>query len=108
MAKAAYVCVAETDALEPGQNRCVEVAGHRLLLCRTAQGFFAVSPVCSHTGQPLEGGRMRGGHLICPHHGARFDLRTGRSSQPSVFGSIMAYPVRVTGTTVEVMLPVEA
>jgi Rieske Fe-S protein len=34
---------------------------------------------CPHLGGPLEEARVEDGSVVCPWHGYRFDLRTGRS-----------------------------
>jgi 3-phenylpropionate/trans-cinnamate dioxygenase ferredoxin subunit len=98
-----------TDAgaadLLPGAMQCRVAAGVRLLIVRDAAGgWFAVAPDCSHSLLPLEGGRVRGSAILCPHHGARFDLASGRALGPPAWTGIATWPVRVTGDRVEVQL----
>jgi len=41
--------------------------------------YFAVSRRCRHLGADLAGGRIDpDGCLVCPWHGAKYDVRTGR------------------------------
>lgn len=62
-------------------NKAFLVEGLSVLICRTSAGVFAVENRCTHLLATLEGGKMRGVHLFCPKHGARFDLRTGVANQ---------------------------
>jgi len=42
-------------------------------------GHFAVDRVCRHLGGPLDKGAInRDGCLVCPWHGAAYDVRSGR------------------------------
>lgn len=84
---------------------CRTVAGQRVLIVRDGAGsYFAVSPDCSHASLPLEAGRVRGSSILCPHHGARFDLRSGRALGPPAWTGIASWPVRVTADRIEVRL----
>jgi 3-phenylpropionate/trans-cinnamate dioxygenase ferredoxin subunit len=58
--------------------------------------FFAVEDICTHDGAELTGGTIEGDQIICPRHGARFCLRTGRAMTPPAYE-----PVRVFATKVE-------
>ncbi|PZN96801.1 MAG: hypothetical protein DCF31_03170 [Alphaproteobacteria bacterium] len=85
--------------------QCRSVGTARVLVVRDGAGsYFAVSPECSHAALPLEGGRVRGSAILCPHHGARFDLRTGRHLGPPAWTGIASWPVRVVADRVEVLL----
>ena len=54
-----------------------QVGGHPVLVARFGEAAFAVEDVCSHADSPLHGGRLRGGRIGCPLHGAMFDMKTG-------------------------------
>jgi 3-phenylpropionate/trans-cinnamate dioxygenase ferredoxin subunit len=77
----------------------------RVLIVRDEAGrYFAVGAECSHALLPLAGGRVRRGAVVCPHHGARFDLRDGRSLGPPAATGIASWPVRLAAGRVEVLL----
>ena len=57
--------------------------------------FFAVEDVCTHDGGPLGEGKLAGCELICPRHGARFDVRTGDATRMPAFEPVPTYEVRV-------------
>ena len=85
--------------------QCRDAGGTRVLIVRDVAGaYFAVSPECSHAALPLEGGRVRGSAILCPHHGARFDLRSGRALGPPAWTGIASWPARVTGDRVQVLI----
>jgi ketosteroid isomerase-like protein/nitrite reductase/ring-hydroxylating ferredoxin subunit len=78
-----------------GANRAFKTAGGSVLVCHTETGLFAVANRCTHQFAALEGGKMRGPHLFCPKHGARFDLRTGAPVGPLAKSAIQTFSVRV-------------
>ena len=41
--------------------------------------FYAIDDVCTHDGGPLAEGELSGCEIMCPRHGARFDVRTGKA-----------------------------
>ena len=57
--------------------------------------FYAVEDVCTHDGGPLGEGKLDGCELICPRHGARFDVRTGAATRMPAIEPAPTYAVRV-------------
>lgn len=88
--------------LPAGTKHVVTVNGVPLLLCHTADRVFAVRNECSHAHEALDCGRMRGGWISCPVHGARFDLETGEPLNPPATQPIQTFDVRVVGDMIEV------
>ena len=99
-----YLAVTAAD-LPLGSTRCVEVEGSSggVIVARGQDGtYYAVARTCSHAMLPLSEGRIRGTSIVCPHHGARFDLRSGRVLGPPAYAPIAAYPTRERDGQVEV------
>ena len=90
--------------LPQGQMRCHEVRGRAVLLCHTREGVFALDNICTHAYARMDEGRLRGMRLICPLHGASFDVRDGRVLGPPATQPLASHPVRVVGGVVEVAL----
>lgn len=91
-----FKLVAKIDDIPANSNKAFQVDGHDILICHTKQGdVFAVENRCSHAIAELEGGRMRGHRLICPLHGAAFDMRDGSVLGAPAFEGIKAYEVQV-------------
>ena len=76
-------------------NRAVKVGGLCLLVCNADGVFHVVENRCSHQESPLEGGRIRRGHLSCPLHGVRFNLTTGMP-----LGELTRMPIRTFPVTI--------
>ena len=91
------------NELPPTGVRGVEVDGAKILLGRSENGeICALSSVCTHMGGALEEGRREGDTIICPLHGSRFDLRTGKPvNGPAVFPQ-PRYKTRVRDGRIEV------
>jgi nitrite reductase (NADH) small subunit len=68
------------------EGRSVAVAGRRVAVFRTPDGFHAIDGACPHLGGPLADGLVADRCVTCPLHGRRFDLRTGaeQSGHPGV------------------------
>lgn len=96
--------LAHTSDIPPGKNKAFELDGHDILVCNANGEYFAVSNMCSHAEEKLEGGRIRGECVVCPKHGARFDLRDGRHRTPPAWTGIATYPLRVVDDRIEVQL----
>jgi 3-phenylpropionate/trans-cinnamate dioxygenase ferredoxin component len=91
--------------LAPAGLQCRRVGDTRLIIARDDKGgWFALAAVCSHALLPLDGARVRGTALLCPHHGARFDLASGRALGPPASAGIAVWPVRVADGRIEVQL----
>lgn len=92
-----HPAVGKVSDLLPNSNKAVEIGGKSVLLCRGGDIIYAVENKCSHTGAPLEGGRVRGHFLFCPLHAARFDLRDGTTGSSLTKVPICTYAVKVLG-----------
>lgn len=104
MSEARFVAVCAADEVEEKAFRCVTVEGQPLVLCRFRDEFFAVENLCSHALATFDDGRMRGYRLMCPLHGATFDIRDGSVAGAPATRPIRSFPVRVVEGQVEVEL----
>ncbi|KTT63949.1 hypothetical protein NS383_17695 [Pseudomonas oryzihabitans] len=92
--------VAARDALEEGASLVVELDGQSILLCQARQSVYAVENRCPHQGKPMDGALVRKGQVICPHHGARFDLRTGEALGPHTRCPLRTFKVHLIASDV--------
>jgi nitrite reductase/ring-hydroxylating ferredoxin subunit len=88
--------------LPPGSMRAVTVGGRELVLCHTKDGVFALDNICSHAYARLCEGRLRGTRLICPLHGASFDVRDGRVLGAPAVQGLAVFAVRSVAGMLEV------
>jgi len=101
---AAFVKVATTGELAPGQAKRVEAGGRRIALFNRDGAYHAIEDTCPHRGGPLSEGQVEGNVVICPWHGAKFDITTGEVLGPPARAGVAGLPTRVSGSDVEVEL----
>jgi 3-phenylpropionate/trans-cinnamate dioxygenase ferredoxin subunit len=92
---------ASADIPEKG-FRCFRVEDIALVLCRFRDEVFAVENLCSHALASFDEGRMRGYRLMCPLHGATFDIRDGAVTGAPATRPIKSFPVRLNNDKIEV------
>jgi 3-phenylpropionate/trans-cinnamate dioxygenase ferredoxin subunit len=100
-----FVAVAAESELPNGERVFVQVDDYSIVVFNIAGQYFAIGDVCSHDNGPVGEGEVEGTDIICPRHGARFDIRTGKVTALPAVVDIPAYPVRVVDGQIEVGLP---
>ncbi len=93
-----------TEVPEGGMRVC-KLGAREIVICRTKDGVHAVDNMCTHADARLSEGRLRGNRLICPLHGAAFDIRDGRVLGAPATVPLTAYAVRVVDGNIEVGTP---
>jgi len=101
---AAFVKVATTGELAPGQAKRVEAQGKRIALFNVGGTYHAIDDTCTHRGGPLSEGQVQGNVVTCPWHGAKFDVTTGAVTGPPARAGVASFRTRVNGPDVEVEL----
>lgn len=100
-----YVSIGDASELDNGERLLVEIDNLPIVIFRIADLLYAIGDVCSHDDGPLGDGEVVGFEVICPRHGARFDIRTGEVIALPAIVDIPAYPVREINGEIEVGLP---
>ena len=104
-AEADYFGIVPVGDLPEGERLFVEVEGRAIVVFKLAGSLFAIGDVCSHDNGPVGDGDIEENEIICPRHGGRFDIRTGKATSLPAVVDIPSYPVRVTDGTIEVGIP---
>ncbi len=105
--KLEYVAVASVEEIGNGQRLSFEIDYKRIAVFNVGGQYFAMADICSHDDGPLAEGEVDGLEIVCPRHGARFDLSTGEVlTLPAVF-DIPVYPLRVVGGEILIGLPID-
>jgi nitrite reductase/ring-hydroxylating ferredoxin subunit len=73
-----FVEVCRLEALAEGRGHAVEVDGLRLALFLDGGEVHALLGRCPHANGPMARGWVEDGEAVCPLHGWRFRLATGR------------------------------
>lgn len=102
-----YVPVAEEGEVGNGERIFVDIDEYSIVLFNIAGQYFAIGDVCSHDDGPVGEGELAGHEIICPRHGARFDVRTGAVQSLPAIVDIPAFPVRVEKGQIEIGIPAE-
>ena len=90
-----YVKVADTKDVPIGQVKVFIVNDQRLAVANVGGQFYVIDDVCTHDGGPLGEGDLDDHQVVCPRHGARFDVRTGAVLAFPAITPVTAYPVKV-------------
>jgi 3-phenylpropionate/trans-cinnamate dioxygenase ferredoxin subunit len=85
-----------------GGSKSFRISEHDILICHTRGEFYAVENRCSHAMAKLEYGRLRGYRLICPLHGAAFDVRDGSVQGKPATEAIRVYTLRINDGRIHV------
>ncbi len=103
--KVDYVEIAPVSELPNGERLFVDVGDTPVVVFNIAGEFFAIGDVCTHDDGPLGDGDLEGHNVVCPRHGAEFDLRTGKAvSMPAVV-DIPAHSVQVREGVIFIGIP---
>jgi len=77
-------------------KQAVTVNGQELLLLNIKGEIFACENECPHQGSPMQAGVIKDGHLSCPRHGYRFNLKSGSCLDNPGF-NLKVFPVQIQG-----------
>jgi 3-phenylpropionate/trans-cinnamate dioxygenase ferredoxin component len=99
------ICAAEE--LPSGERLFVEIDYKPIVVFNIAGQFFAIGDVCTHDNGTLGDGMLEDFKIVCPRHGAEFDVRTGKVLELPAVVDIPAYPVRVVDGKIEIGIPKE-
>jgi 3-phenylpropionate/trans-cinnamate dioxygenase ferredoxin subunit len=95
-----------SDVPDPGKA-VIEVEDRFLAVFHVAGRFYVLDDCCTHDGGPLGEGRLEGFTIVCPRHGAKFDIRDGRVLCMPAVADTPSFPVKIEGGDVLVCLEEE-
>ncbi|HXV56388.1 MAG TPA: Rieske 2Fe-2S domain-containing protein [Gaiellaceae bacterium] len=99
--------VARADELRPGDVRIVRDGELAIGVYNCGGELYAIEDRCSHDDGPLCEGDFEpaGCVAICPRHGARFDVRTGKALTLPAYLPVDTFEVVVEDDLVLVRVP---
>ena len=106
-AECEFVPVAGEDEIPNGERLFVEIDEESIVIFNIAGEYYAIGDVCTHDGGPLGDGDLDGYEIVCPRHGATFDVRSGQVLSLPAIVDIPAYPTRVVDGELQVGVPAE-
>ncbi len=99
-----FVKVAKQSELPEGGKLSCEVADRYIVLVRKDGTVYCIDDVCTHDGGPLGDGDLDDHCLVCPRHGAKFDIRTGAAVCMPATEATAAYPVKIEGDDIYIQI----
>ena len=100
-----FIPIADASELPPGERLFVTIDQDQIIIFNLAGILYAIGDVCSHDGNVLDDAPVEGNDVVCPRHGARFDVRNGKAVSLPAVVDIPAYPVRVRDAYIELGVP---
>jgi nitrite reductase/ring-hydroxylating ferredoxin subunit len=98
---AQFEALLKLGELPMGGMRACLIDGREILICHTREGVFALDNICTHAHARLCEGRLRATRLVCPLHGASFDIRDGRVLGPPAEVALATHAVRIVDGVIE-------
>ena len=103
--KMEFVEIAPASELPNGERLFVDLGDKPVVIFNIAGRLFAIGDVCTHDDGPLGDGLIEGFNVVCPRHGAEFDIRPGQAVQMPAVVDIPADPVTVRDGTIFIGIP---
>jgi 3-phenylpropionate/trans-cinnamate dioxygenase ferredoxin component len=102
----ALVDVASVDELPPGSVKIVRAGSIAVGVYNLDGEYYAIEDRCSHDDGPLAEGEFdpEEAVVICPRHGSKFDIRSGRPLSLPAYEPVDTFPVLVEDGWVKVDL----
>jgi nitrite reductase/ring-hydroxylating ferredoxin subunit len=89
--------VATVSDLQPGDFIHVIANDISAVLFNLDGTYYAIDAKCTHKGGDLFDGELDAACIVCPLHGARFDVRTGVKEHGKPDQNVATYDVRLEG-----------
>jgi len=94
------------DDLIPGERIFIDVDDMSVVIFNIAGDIYAIEDRCTHDEGPLGEGEIEGFEIICPRHGARFDVRDGRALSLPAIEPTRYFPTRIVDNQIEIGIPI--
>src|SRR5271154_6883489 len=104
MTNTSFVPVMTLAEIPQGSMQTRVLDGREIVICHTREGVFALDNICTHAHARMCEGRLRATRLVCPLHGASFDIRDGRVLGPPADKALPVHALRIIDGVVEVAL----
>ncbi len=98
--------VCPLDELPPGRVKIVHVGLEAVCVYNLGGELYGLEDRCSHDDGPLCEGDFDAeeGVVVCPRHGANFDIRTGEPLTRPATEPVATYPIRIEDGVVKIEL----
>lgn len=90
-----YIRVCKAWEIPDPGKLVTEVDGRYVVVFHVGGRFYALDDCCTHDDGPLGEGELDGFAIICPRHGAKFDVRDGRVLCMPATRPVASHPVKI-------------
>jgi 3-phenylpropionate/trans-cinnamate dioxygenase ferredoxin subunit len=97
-----FQSIAEVDELPEGERLFVELDDEYIVVIHMNDTYYAIADLCSHDNGPLGDGDIEDHCIVCPRHGAKFNLESGEALTLPAVEAIPVYPVRIRDGMIEI------
>lgn len=91
-----WIDVASTGDVEPGAPCVVDYDGMPVAIFQIDGEYFAIEDRCTHDDAEIASGRVEDHEIVCPRHGARFCLKSGKVLKPPAYEDLACFSVRAS------------
>ncbi|HXV89182.1 MAG TPA: Rieske 2Fe-2S domain-containing protein [Nitrososphaeraceae archaeon] len=99
----AKVVVGKTLDVQEGKLVHITAGGKEIVVTKLDGNYYAMDNICTHAGAELHEGELNNSELICPWHGAKWDIKTGSLiSFPQKLKPLQSYKVLIENDTLYV------
>lgn len=100
-----YLDIGPAEELVEGEPLLIDIDDQPVAVLLQEGKMYAIGDYCSHDGEPLAEGDVERTEIICPRHGARFSLETGKALSLPAVKDIPVYPVRIREGVLQIGVP---
>lgn len=95
-----FIKIAETSELENNQVKKFEINDTKIALFKIEDNFYATSDTCTHAEASISEGEIEDDTITCPHHGAKFNIKTGAALTLPAMMPLETFEIKVEGNEV--------
>ncbi|MCB0017689.1 MAG: non-heme iron oxygenase ferredoxin subunit [Anaerolineales bacterium] len=99
-----FVKVAAVADLPPGERLIYDFDYDTVIVFNVDGHYYAIADLCTHDDGPLADGVFYDHCIVCPRHGAEFDVRSGEGTAPA-FRPVPTYAVKIEDNAIWVEEP---
>ncbi len=100
-----FIEIAPASEIPNGERLFIDLGDNPIVIFNIAGQLFAISDTCTHDDGPLGDGELRGFNVVCPRHGAEFDVRNGKVMKMPAVVDIPAYPTQIRDGIIFIGVP---
>lgn len=100
-----WIDVTPRSQLAAGEYCVIDVDGTDVAVFNIDGELYAIEDACTHDGAEIASGTLEGHEIVCPRHGARFCVKTGKVLKAPAYQDLATFPVRIENGMVQVRDP---